>query len=437
MILPILETIFLLLLPLILILMVIVTYMKRVGIYLKIGFSGREVGLLVLGPFASMLFDLPVFIYEDYFLAINIGGALIPLVLSIYLIKKLYMSLTKVIVGIALVSIATFFVTRVTDIGVVSSFPFYLFPSILAFLLSLLLFSSRSEKAPGYGYAITTFGVIIGGDIFHLPEIFKEPFTGSLGGAGLYDMVYIAGLLSFCIVLLFTRKKIKAFSFPMKGRMHSDDLYDMDEREAILLLVEEIKEKARDTGRVYGVNAFPPILLKSFIGEHACKDYGIMKRKAKGNPSKGDVKKACITAHAIIAALEKKEKSIYASAAERCAAFLLDFLIVSGIAFLLSFLFYMKLFPSFLLFLFSVQFVYFTLLEYFSGSTIGKMIIGIDIKEMDMRRTEFITSFTRNAIRFLDMALGFYFISLLLIKFSPKKQRLGDLIAGSVVVKNM
>ena len=64
-------------------------------------------------------------------------------------------------------------------------------------------------------------------------------------------------------------------------------------------------------------------------------------------------------------------------------------------------------------------------------------MIGISVKEENMEKAEFMTSFTRNIIRFLDMALGFYFISLILIKFSPKKQRLGDLIAGSVVVKNM
>ncbi len=435
MIYSILEIIFFLLLPLVLILVVTITYTKRRGMYAKIGFGGREVGLLVLGPFAAMLFDLPIFIYKNYFLAINIGGALIPLILSLYLIKRLYMPLSKVIIGIALVSMATFFVTKVTDIGVVSYFPFYLLPSILAFLLSILLFSPHSEKTPGYGYAIATIGVLVGGDIFHLPEIFRKPFSGSMGGAGLYDMVYIAGLLSFCIIIFFMSKEIKYTPHYTK-KLQKRDLYALDKKQSFLLLIKKVEEKAVELAKWHGIDAPPSIILKSLIGENAWKDYLIMKRKSR-NPSMADVEKAWITASIIISAIEEKKKKWYATTVERCASFLFDFLIIGGISILFSILFYMKFFPSFLLFFFSTQFVYFTLFEYLSGSTIGKMVIGISVKEENMEKAEFMTSFTRNIIRFLDMALGFYFISLILIKFSPKKQRLGDLIAGSVVVKNM
>ena len=103
--------------------------------------------------------------------------------------------------GIAIVSVASFLITRVTDIGVVASFPYYLIPSALAAMLALALCSHRSKVATSYGYAVATFGVLIGGDVFHLPEIFSEPFMGSLGGAGLYDMVYIAGLLAISLII--------------------------------------------------------------------------------------------------------------------------------------------------------------------------------------------------------------------------------------------
>jgi len=375
----ILEIIFFLLLPLVLILVVTITYTKRRGMYAKIGFGGREVGLLVLGPFAAMLFDLPIFIYKNYFLAINIGGALIP--------------------------------------------------------LSILLFSPHSEKTPGYGYAIATIGVLVGGDIFHLPEIFRKPFSGSMGGAGLYDMVYIAGLLSFCIIIFFMSKEIKYTPHYTK-KLQKRDLYALDKKQSFLLLIKKVEEKAVELAKWHGIDAPPSIILKSLIGENAWKDYLIMKRKSR-NPSMADVEKAWITASIIISAIEEKKKKWYATTVERCASFLFDFLIIGGISILFSILFYMKFFPSFLLFFFSTQFVYFTLFEYLSGSTIGKMVIGISVKEENMEKAEFMTSFTRNIIRFLDMALGFYFISLILIKFSPKKQRLGDLIAGSVVVKNM
>jgi len=61
----------------------------------------------------------------------------------------------------------------------------------------------------------------------------------------------------------------------------------------------------------------------------------------------------------------------------------------------------------------------------------------IAVKSENMKKLDFISSFTRNIIRFFDMLLGFYLVSFLLIILSPRKQRLGDIIAGSVVVKNM
>jgi uncharacterized RDD family membrane protein YckC len=44
-------------------------------------------------------------------------------------------------------------------------------------------------------------------------------------------------------------------------------------------------------------------------------------------------------------------------------------------------------------------------------------------------------AFTRNVVRFLDMVLFFYAISLLIMNLYPKRQRIGDLVAKTVVLK--
>ncbi|MCK9565000.1 MAG: RDD family protein [Methanothrix sp.] len=77
---------------------------------------------------------------------------------------------------------------------------------------------------------------------------------------------------------------------------------------------------------------------------------------------------------------------------------------------------------------------YFTLLEGSKGQTIGKMVtkikvIGEDGKPIDMNQ-----ALIRNILRIID-GLFAYLIGAILIWRSDKKQRLGDNIAKTIVVK--
>jgi len=403
--------------------------------FLKIGFSHKEMGLIAIGPFAAMMFDMPVFISKNYFLAFNLGGAVVPIVLSLHLIKKKNISIIKVISGTGVVAAATFMITHVTDVGIVSYFPFYLIPSILSLFISFLLFSNHSEKTPGYGYAISTLGVLIGGDFLHFPEIFSKPFMGSVGGAGLYDMVYIAGLLTICIILPFMGKDVKKAPFPLKEpaiflRMA---YFSKDYGKAISYAIKAVELKTHEVAKKFGVEGNHALLL--LVGSAAYNDYMIMKRKKVF--SKEEAEKAMVTAKLIIDALEKKEMRLYAPSVDRTVAFMVDFVILSAISVFFAVASQMNFIGIFIIFLTSLQFLYFTVSEYLYGSTVGKAFMHIGVRMENMEKLDFISSFTRNIIRFFDMVLGFYFVSLILISFSPKKQRLGDIVAGSVVVKNM
>ena len=430
-----LETVFLILLPLVLLAFLVVAYSTHRGMFLKIGFSHKEMGLIAIGPFAAMMFDMPVFISKNYFLAFNLGGAVVPIVLSLHLIKKKNISLIKVISGTAIVAAAAFMITKVTDMGVVAYFPFYLIPSILSVLIAFLLFSNHSEKTPGYGYAISTLGVLIGGDFFHFPEIFSKPFMGSVGGAGLYDMVYIAGLLTICLILPFMGKDVKRAPFPLKepSMLLRMAYLSKDYRKAIQYAIEAVELKTHEVAKKFGIEGDYALLL--LIGSAAYNDYIIMKRKKIF--SKEEAEKAMVTAKLIIDALEKKEMRLYAPSIGRVVAFMVDFAMLSALSIFFAVASRMNFIGMFIIFLSSLQFLYFTVSEYFYGSTVGKALMHIGVRMENMEKLDFISSFTRNIIRFFDMMLGFYFVSLILIAFSPKKQRLGDIVAGSVVVKNM
>jgi len=79
-------------------------------------------------------------------------------------------------------------------------------------------------------------------------------------------------------------------------------------------------------------------------------------------------------------------------------------------------------------------FLYFTVLEARDGQTLGKKIIGIRVVNDDGSPMNLETSAVRNVLRIID-ALGFYLIGAILIWTSSKKQRLGDMVAGTVVIE--
>lgn len=77
---------------------------------------------------------------------------------------------------------------------------------------------------------------------------------------------------------------------------------------------------------------------------------------------------------------------------------------------------------------------YFALMEGSRGQTIGKMITKIKVVREDGKPIDMNQALTRNILRIID-GLFAYLIGAILIWRSDKKQRLGDSIAKTVVVK--
>jgi uncharacterized RDD family membrane protein YckC len=77
---------------------------------------------------------------------------------------------------------------------------------------------------------------------------------------------------------------------------------------------------------------------------------------------------------------------------------------------------------------------YFTLLEGSKGQTIGKMVTKIKVVREDGKPIDMNQALTRNILRIID-GLFAYLIGAILIWRSDKKQRLGDNIAKTIVVK--
>jgi len=89
----------------------------------------------------------------------------------------------------------------------------------------------------------------------------------------------------------------------------------------------------------------------------------------------------------------------------------------------------------FLLFLF--HWGYFTLFEaLWNGRTPGKRAAHIHVIHRSGRAISFIESLTRNLIRFVDSLPSLYAIGLITMFLSRQNQRLGDMAAGTLVVRD-
>jgi len=129
-------------------------------------------------------------------IAINVGGAIIPLCLCVYL-ATLVPSLWQVGIAIAVMAIVSKVIARVVPgRGIV--LPVFV-PPILSALLAIVL-------APGYAapcaYIAGTVGTLVGADLLNLNRI--KGFAGvvSIGGAGVFDGIFLVGIVAVLLTAL-------------------------------------------------------------------------------------------------------------------------------------------------------------------------------------------------------------------------------------------
>jgi uncharacterized membrane protein len=158
--------------------------------------SGQQV------PFFGMQYRVPhVTEWPRTIIAVNLGGAVIPTILSLYLLIKNRLYLR----GLMAVSI----VTLVTQLmahpvrGVGIAVPIFI-PPLVGTAAALLL--SR-KQAPPLAYIASSLGTLIGADLMNLGKIqgLGAP-VASIGGAGTFDGIFVAGIVSVLLASLMTRK---------------------------------------------------------------------------------------------------------------------------------------------------------------------------------------------------------------------------------------
>ena len=185
--------------------------------YMKLGVGPGAALLLLFGSLVGSYFNIPITVLPakvvrsgeivDFFgmryvvplvtqwpgtvLAVNVGGAVIPTLMSTYLVLR-YQLWLKAAIAIAVIAIVIHVMaTPVHGVGIaVPVFVPVVITAILAFVLS------REYAAP-LAYVGGSMGTLIGADLLNLDKIsgLGAPIA-SIGGAGTFDGIFLTGILA-------------------------------------------------------------------------------------------------------------------------------------------------------------------------------------------------------------------------------------------------
>ncbi len=207
------ELLIRLLLALSLLILLFLLFYKVVSIsFVKLGIPRSLVFLLFLSILVGSLINIPVWSSHDlepggffrwghvfFFqppevtttvVAVNVGGALIPILLSVYLLPKA--PLLRTGLALAIVSSVAYLLSRVEP-GVGITLPAFVPPLVSAGVALILAW----RRAAPVAYISGTMGILIGADLLNLREVIDMGggFL-SIGGAGVFDGIFLTGIIA-------------------------------------------------------------------------------------------------------------------------------------------------------------------------------------------------------------------------------------------------
>lgn len=128
-------------------------------------------------------------------IAINLGGAVIPLFISLYLIFE-HGLILRTLFAVGIVSLVVHAAARpLRGIGI--AVPMFI-PPLIAASTALVL---SPDSAPVVAYIAGTLGTLIGADLMNLKKLrgLGAP-VASIGGAGTFDGIFLAGIIAVLLV---------------------------------------------------------------------------------------------------------------------------------------------------------------------------------------------------------------------------------------------
>ncbi len=201
--------------------------------YIHLGLRPGTVMLLLLGSLLGSYFNIPVIDLpgqqmlahrEVYYfgmryavpvvvnwpgtiIAVNVGGALIPAIVSLYLLIKNDLWGLGLVATICVALVCNQVAHPVQGLGI--ALPVFV-PALTAGIVALVL--SRRHAAP-LAYIGGSMGTLVGADLLNLGAIRRMGApVASIGGAGTFDGIFLAGILAVLIASLSGTREVPAQS---------------------------------------------------------------------------------------------------------------------------------------------------------------------------------------------------------------------------------
>jgi uncharacterized membrane protein len=201
--------------------LIILIVLLEIGIieaaYYKLGMSHRSIILLLIATLLGSFINIPVatvtsgklihnriviahgmayviphvMVAGRTLIAVNVGGALIPVLVCVYLLVRIGGWLAVIPATAAVTAVVYHFSRVVPGLGITVP---TLLPGITAAVLAIIL--SRQKRA-AVAYVAGTLGCLLGADVLNLPAYpqFHAP-VASIGGAGTFDGVFLSGIIA-------------------------------------------------------------------------------------------------------------------------------------------------------------------------------------------------------------------------------------------------
>lgn len=178
-----------------------------VGSFINIPIAEERSYVPVVGVrevrFFGIVYPVPYFDWAEQkvVISVNVGGALVPLSVVTYELVRLlelnaYSVLFRMTIAVFIAAIISNWVARPVP-GVGIALP-TIVPPLIAVSLALIL---DTPFRPVIAYASGTMGVLIGADLMNWKKIknLGAPMV-SIGGAGTFDGIFLAGVLAVLLV---------------------------------------------------------------------------------------------------------------------------------------------------------------------------------------------------------------------------------------------
>lgn len=319
--------------------------------------------------------------------------------------------------------------SAVPGVGIVESFPYFLLAPVAAGVAAGLLAPRVFPREEGFALPAALFagsaGVLIGADVLREPPLYGHGAPGlyAIGGAGVLDLVYLSGLLALASAFVVHRLNGRGWApigppldpgLPSPGRRLGEAFragVAGDLAASLRGSVAATRASALQVRRLFGLPPGPddrPWQDLPVPGWMVSDQANLESVARSGTTDSREGYRAWLTARWLVRAGSELSLRRFATLGERLVAFLVDLAVVGVPSFLLFGAIAERTrgglyavaasvpFNTAIVGVIAVALLYFAIAEAWTGTTVGKWVVGIGVRDRALRTPDGLAALVRN-----------------------------------------